>query len=42
LLFLGDYAYEFYQNNGKKGDDMLQAMQDIDTYWPLAISAGNH
>ncbi len=21
---------------------MLQAMQDIDTYWPLAISAGNH
>jgi len=23
IVYLGDYAYEFYQNDGKNGDDYL-------------------
>jgi len=26
FLFLGDYAYEFYQQNGTKGDSYLEAI----------------
>ncbi|KAL4491388.1 hypothetical protein ABPG72_008044 [Tetrahymena utriculariae] len=42
FVFLGDYSYEFYQNNGQKGDQYLDVVQDIIAEWPTVFSPGNH
>ncbi|KAL4491387.1 hypothetical protein ABPG72_008043 [Tetrahymena utriculariae] len=42
MLFLGDYAYEFYMFNGKRGDHYLDSLEEFVTEWPTAMQAGNH
>lgn len=42
FLFLGDYGYEFYQDNGKVGDTYIENLTPINTAAPMAITAGNH
>ncbi|EAR86991.1 ser/thr phosphatase family protein (macronuclear) [Tetrahymena thermophila SB210] len=42
MIYLGDYAYEFYQNNGKKGDDYLNTFAPLSFSYPLAMTPGNH
>jgi len=42
LMFLGDYAYEFYQNNGTRGDTFLESMSPFLSYWPTIFNPGNH
>ena len=42
LMFLGDYAYEFYMFNGKRGDTYLDNLQKFAAEWPTAVTPGNH
>ncbi|KAL4505256.1 hypothetical protein ABPG72_016323 [Tetrahymena utriculariae] len=42
ILFLGDYAYEFYNNNATKGDIYMNSMEPFYSYWPYMFSPGNH
>jgi len=42
FVFLGDYAYKFYQNNGTKGDQYLEQFAPLSFSYPLAMTPGNH
>ncbi|KAL4442884.1 hypothetical protein ABPG74_010773 [Tetrahymena malaccensis] len=42
MIFLGDYAYEFYMFNGKRGDHYLDSLEEFAAEWPTAMQAGNH
>ena len=42
LLLLGDYAYDIYEENGQKGDDYFEAMEQLLTKAPVVIATGNH
>lgn len=42
LIFLGDYAYEFYQNNGQQGDAYVNKISPLSFSYPLAMTPGNH
>jgi acid phosphatase type 7 len=42
VLFLGDMAYEFWQNNGKNFSDWLNDIDTLAKRYPLMMSAGNH
>jgi hypothetical protein len=39
---LGDYAYNFYEENGTKGDNFLERIEKFVTRWPFTTTAGNH
>ncbi|KAL4497171.1 hypothetical protein ABPG72_019491 [Tetrahymena utriculariae] len=42
MIYLGDYAYEFYQQNGKKGDNYIEQLAPLSFSYPLAMTPGNH
>jgi len=42
MIFLGDYAYEFYQNNGQQGDAYVNRISPLSFRYPLAMTPGNH
>ncbi|KAL4453138.1 hypothetical protein ABPG74_015369 [Tetrahymena malaccensis] len=42
MIYLGDYAYEFYQNNGAKGDSYIEKFAPLSFSYPLAMAPGNH
>lgn len=42
MIFAGDYAYEFWTDNGEVGDKFLEELEKFDTKWPLMFSPGNH
>lgn len=37
MMFLGDYAYEFFLFNGKRGDNYLEALEEFAAEWPIAM-----
>lgn len=41
-MFLGDYAYEFYMFNGKRGDHYLDNIEEFASEWPTLFIPGNH
>lgn len=42
LLLLGDYAYDIYEDDGKKGDEYFAAMEKLMTKAPIILATGNH
>lgn len=42
MILLGDYAYDIYSENGKRGDDYFDAMEVLFTRVPIALAMGNH
>ena len=42
MIFLGDYAYEFYQSNGQQGDAYVNRISPLSFRYPLAMTPGNH
>lgn len=42
MVFLGDYAYEFYQDNGQKGDNYISQFAPLSFSYPLVMTPGNH
>jgi hypothetical protein len=41
-IFLGDYGYEFFQNNGTQGDLFLETLEPYTTSVPWLFTPGNH
>jgi metallophosphoesterase superfamily enzyme len=41
-IFLGDYGYEFFQNNGTQGDLFLETLEPYATSVPWLMTPGNH
>jgi len=41
-IHMGDLSYDLESNNGKKGDDYMNAVQDFAASMPYMISPGNH
>lgn len=42
LVLLGDYAYDIFQKNGKKGDNFFELMEPVLTQAPFVLTPGNH
>lgn len=42
LVLLGDYAYDIFQKNGKKGDNFFELMEPVFTKAPFVLTPGNH
>ena len=42
IVFLGDLAYDIYDENGKIGDDYFESMESVFTQAPVVWTPGNH
>jgi len=42
ILHVGDFAYNFYENNGYHGDEFMAQIQPIAAYLPYMVCPGNH
>lgn len=42
LLHLGDFAYNLHNDNGERGDEYLEALEEVVAHVPIIYTPGNH
>mmetsp|Transcript_3427 Transcript_3427/g.11917 ORF Transcript_3427/g.11917 Transcript_3427/m.11917 type:complete len:511 (-) Transcript_3427:173-1705(-) len=42
LIHCGDFAYDLFTDNGRRGDDWMNSIQPVAATLPYMVSAGNH
>ena len=42
IYILGDFAYDFEQDNGRVGDEFMRQIEPVATYVPYMTCPGNH